>query len=141
MEPITWAVLLTLVATKATEKIGEQLGEGAISSAKHLLEVLRRRSPETARRLELTSGPNDGDVIDAEIIEQEVMRVAATEPEVQSAVAAAAAAVAADQTSLPASSKLANKIGVVQMGQGDNFAGDNIAGDKIGTQINHVTNH
>jgi hypothetical protein len=136
MEPITWAVLLTLVATKATEKIGEQIGEGAIASAKHLLEVLRRRSPETARRLELTSGSSDGDVIDAEIIE-EVMRVAAAEPEVKTAVAATAAAVAAEQ----ASAKLADTIGVVQRGQGDNFAGDYVAGDKIGTQINNITNH
>ncbi len=135
MEPITWALLLTLVATKATEKIGEQIGEGAIASAKNLLEVLRRRSPATAQRLELTGRGRDGDVIDAEIIE-EVMRVAAAEPDVQAAVAATAAAVAAGQ----ASAKLADTIGVVQMGQGDNFAGDYVAGDKIGTQ-NITHNH
>lgn len=137
MEPITWAVLLTLVATKATEKIGDQIGEGAIASAKHLLEVLRRRSPETVRRLELAGGANDGDVIDVEIME-EVKRVAAAEPDVQAAVEATAVAVEAAQ----ASSKLADKIGIVQMGKGDNFAGDKVAGDKIGTQINnHITNN
>jgi hypothetical protein len=135
MEPITWAVLLTLVATKATEKIGEQIGEGAIASAKNLLEVLRRRSPDTARRLELTGGTSDGDVIDAEIIE-EVMRVAAAEPDVQTAVEATTAAVAAEQ----ASAKLADKIEVVQMGKGNNFAGDYVAGNKIGTQ-NITHNH
>lgn len=137
MEPITWAVLLMLVATKATEKIGEQVGEGAIASAKHLLEVLRRRSPETVRRLELAGSANDGDVIDVEIME-EVKRVAAAEPDVQAAVEATAAAVEAAQ----ASSKLADKVGVVQLGKGDNFAGDRVAGDKIGTQINnHITNN
>ncbi len=114
MEPITWVVLLTLVATKATEKIGEQIGEGAIASAKNLLEVLRRRSPETARRLELMGGASDGDVIDAEIIE-EVMRVAAAEPDVQKAVEATAAAVATDPIALPALTKLAEKIGAVNL--------------------------
>lgn len=136
MEPITWAVLLTLVATKATEKIGEQVGEGAIASAKHLLEVLRRRSPETVRRLELAGGESDGDVIDVEIME-EVKQVAAAEPDVQAAVEATAAAVEAEQTS----SKLADKIGIVQWGKGDNFAGDKVAGDKIGTQNNYITNN
>ncbi len=135
MEPITWTVLLTLVATKTTEKIVDKVGDGAIASAKNLFEVLRRRSPETARRLELTGGSSDSDVIDAEIIE-EVMRVAAAEPEVQTAVNATAAAVASEQSS----AKLADKIGVVQMGQGDNFAGDYVAGDKIGTQ-NITHNH
>ncbi|CAN5657452.1 hypothetical protein BH23CYA1_BH23CYA1_00110 [soil metagenome] len=125
MEPITWAVLLTLVATKATEKIGEQLGEGAISSAKHLLEVLRRRSPETAQRLALTSGAPDGDVIEAEIIE-EVMRVAAADPEVQAAVEATAAAVAADPQGLKNLTKLADKIGVVNLGT-------------VQSQINNIT--
>lgn len=139
MEPITWAVLLALVATKATEKIGEQVGEGAIASAQHLLEVLRRRSPQTVQRLELAGSAADGDVIEAQIIE-EVQQVAQAEPEVQAAVDATAAAVA-EQASLQASSKLADRTGVVQMGKGDNFAGDNVAGDKIGTQINHVTNH
>ncbi len=140
MEPITWAVLLTLVATKATEKIGEQVGEGTIAAANHLLEVLRRRSPKTARRLELAGGSGKDDVMDAEIIE-EVMRVAATEPDVQTAVEATAAAVAADPASLQTLTKLADKAAVIQMGKGDNFAGDQVAGDKIGTQINHITNN
>jgi hypothetical protein len=119
MEPITWALLLTLVATKATEKIGEQMGEGAIASAKNLLEVLRRRSPETVQRLELTGGASDGDVIDAEIIE-EVMRVAAADPSVQAAVEATEAAVLAEPQSLQALTKLADKIGVVNLGNVQN---------------------
>jgi hypothetical protein len=118
MEPITWALLLTLVATKATEKVGEQIGEGAIASAKQLLAVLRRRSPDTVRRLEAAGESGAADVIDVEIIE-EVMRVAAAEPEVQSAVAATEAAVAAEPASLQALqnlTKLAEKIGVVNLG-------------------------
>jgi phage shock protein A len=140
MEPITWAVLLTLAAEKATEKIVDQIGEGAIASAKHLLEVLRRRSPETVLRLEAAGEASDTNVIDVEIVE-EVMRVAAAEPEVQTAVDATVAAVAAEPGSLQSLTKLADKIGVIQMGRGDNIAGDKVAGDKIGTQINHITNH
>lgn len=140
MEPISLTVLLTIIATKATEKIVDQVGEGVVASAQHLLEVLRRRSPETVKRLELAGKAGDGDVIDVEIIE-EMMRVAGDEPEVQTAVEATAAAMAAEQASFQASSKLVDRTGVFQMGKGDNFAGDNVAGDKIGTQINHVTNH
>jgi hypothetical protein len=83
MEPITLVTIaLKLIATKATEKFGEKLGEGAIAQGKKLLDVLRRKSPETVLRLEAAADPN---VIDAEIID-EVKRVAAAEPEVQAAV-------------------------------------------------------
>jgi hypothetical protein len=68
MEPITLATIaLTLIATKATEKVGEKLGEGAIVQGKKLLDVLRRKSPETVLRLEAAADPN---VIDAVIIEE-----------------------------------------------------------------------
>jgi hypothetical protein len=119
MEPITLALLLTLVATKATEKVGEQIGDGAIASGKHLWEVLQRRSPKTAQRLALAGALSDGDVIDAEIIE-EVKQVVADEPEVQAAAAAAAAAVTAEPASLQALTKLADKIGVVNFGNIEN---------------------
>lgn len=90
MDPITIATIaLTLIATKATEKVGEKLGEGAITSTQNLLEVLRRKSPDTLKRLE--SRANAPDIIDAEIIE-EVQRVAEAEPEVQAALNATAQA-------------------------------------------------
>jgi hypothetical protein len=72
MDPLTLAmVALTVVATKATEKVGEELGVGVVTSARRLLDALRRRSPETVLRLEAASDPT---VIDAEIVE-EVQRV------------------------------------------------------------------
>jgi hypothetical protein len=112
MEPITLVTIaLTLIATKATEKVGEKLGEGAIAQGKKLLDVLRRKSPDTVLRLEAVADPN---VIDAEIIE-EVKRVAAAEPEVQAAVDAAVQAVEADAITFQHLAKLAEKIGVVNL--------------------------
>jgi hypothetical protein len=112
MDPFTLATIaLTLIATKATEKVGEKIGENAIAQGKLLLDVLRRKDPATVLRLESAADPN---VIDAEIIE-DVKRVAATEPEVQAAVDATAAAVEADQVTLQHLTKLAEKIGVVNL--------------------------
>jgi hypothetical protein len=117
MEPIALTTIaLTLIATKATEKVGEKLGEGAIAQGKKLLDVLRRKSPETVLRLEAAADQN---VIDAEIID-EVKRVAAAEPEVQAAVDAAVQAVEADAIAFQHLTKLAEKIGVVNLAPVEN---------------------
>jgi hypothetical protein len=124
MDPISIAtVALALIATKATEKVGEKLGEGAIASAKTLLEVLRRKSPDMAKKLE--SGDDNLNVLDAEIIE-EMRRVAAAEPEVRVAVDATFQAAQADSTTFQTLTKLADKIGVVNLGTVQN-------------QINNIT--
>jgi hypothetical protein len=89
MDPITLATIVaTLIATKAIEKVGEKIGERGIQEGGKLLDVLRRKAPETANRLAAVVDPN---TIDAEIVE-EVKRVAAADPEVKSAVDATAAA-------------------------------------------------
>ncbi|MEL7330757.1 MAG: hypothetical protein AAFN12_00845 [Cyanobacteria bacterium J06560_2] len=121
MEPITLATIaLTLVATKATEKIGEHIGEGVISSAKQLLTVLRRRSPDTVKQLEAASASGrDADVIDVDII-AEVQRVAAADPEVEAALKATTAAVAAEPATFQNLTKLADKIGVVNLAPVEN---------------------
>jgi hypothetical protein len=117
MEPISLVTIgLTLIATKATEKVGEKIGEGAIASGKRLLDVLRRKSPDTVLRLEAAQDP---EVIDAEII-AEVKRVAASDPEVQAAVDETVKAVAAEEVSLQNLTKLADKIGVVNLGKVEN---------------------
>ncbi|MBE9137463.1 hypothetical protein IQ254_09605 [Nodosilinea sp. LEGE 07088] len=114
MDPITVATIaLTLIATKATEKIGENLGEGVIASTKNLLEILRKKSPDTVKRLE--SGANAPYVIDAEIIE-EVQRVSEAEPEVQEALNATAQAMQHQFGSVINQGKLAEKIGFVIQG-------------------------
>jgi len=113
MEPITLAmVALTVVATKATEKVGETLGKNVIASAKRWLEQLRQHSPEVAKYLEASK---DSEVIDAEII-AEVTKVATEHSSVQMAMDATTAAVALDQSSFQALTKLADKIGVVNIG-------------------------
>lgn len=114
MDPITVATIaLTLVAIKATEKVGEQLGEGVIASTRNLLGVLRRKSPDTVKRLE--SQADDPDVIDAEIIE-EVQRVAESEPEVREALDATAQAMQKQFGSVINQGKLAEKIGILIQG-------------------------
>jgi hypothetical protein len=94
MDPLTLATIaLTLLATKATEKIGEKFGEGVLTEGGKLLKLMQRTSPDTVKRLAAAAA--DSTVIDAEIIEDvkaDVRRVAEQEPEVKAAVAATAAA-------------------------------------------------
>jgi hypothetical protein len=114
MDPITVATIaLTLIATKATEKVGENLGEGVIAATKNLLGILRQKSPDTVRRLE--AGADSPYVIDAEIIE-EVQRVAEADPEVQEALNATAQAMQQQFGGVINQGKLAEKIGFVFQG-------------------------
>lgn len=89
MDPVTLAtVALTLVATKATEKMGEKLGEGVLTEARRLLALLQHKSPDTVKQLEAATDPT---VIDAEVMEA-VKQVAAGHPDVQTAIEATAQA-------------------------------------------------
>ena len=115
MEPVTLAVVLTLLVTKATEKVGEQMGEGAIAAAKHLLSTLKKRSPDTAKRLEAAPEPTEENVIDVEII-QEVQQAAANDPEVKAAVDRAAAAMKQQVGTVANQTQLAEKIGILIQG-------------------------
>jgi hypothetical protein len=116
MEPLTWAAVLILVATKATEKIGEQVGEKAIAAANRLLNALRHRAPDTVLKLEAAT---DSAVINVEIIEEEVNQVAAVYPDVQKAVEETAAAAAASGLTSSSLTKLADKLGAVHFGSGN----------------------
>ena len=114
MDPITAVTfVLTLVATSATERVGESLGEGVITATKNLLRILRQKSPDTVKRLE--SGSDAPHVIDAEII-QEVQQVAAADPEVQEALNATAQAMQQQFGGVVNQGKLAEKIGFVIQG-------------------------
>ena len=114
MDPITLATLaLTLIATKATEKVGENLGEDVIIATKNLLGTLRQKSPETVRRLK--SGADAPRIIDAGIIE-EVRRAAEADPEVQEALNATAQAMQQQFGGVINQDKLAEKIGLVIQG-------------------------
>lgn len=59
MEPMTLAIAaLAIVANKASEKIGETLGEGASASAQRWLDRLQQHAPNTVKRLEGVSDPS-----------------------------------------------------------------------------------
>ncbi|MEG4272511.1 MULTISPECIES: hypothetical protein [unclassified Microcoleus] len=53
MEPFTAGAIATLVLTKAIEKKGEILGEKVLEKGSHLMQLLKRKSPDTARAIEL----------------------------------------------------------------------------------------
>lgn len=114
MDPITLAtVALTLIATKSTEKVGEILGESVVLSARNLLRVLRKKSPETVSQIE--SASNEPDVIEAEIV-PEIRRVAELEPEVREALDSTTEAMQEKLSSVTNKEKLAEKIGFVFQG-------------------------
>jgi len=124
MDPITAVTfVLILVATSATERVGESLGEGVITATKNLLRILRQKSPDTVKRLE--SGADDPHVIDAEII-KEVQQAAAADPEVREALNTTAQAMQQQFGGVINQSKLAEKIGVVVQGGNNTFGDINI---------------
>lgn len=113
MDPVTLATIaLTLLATKATEKVGEKLGEGALAEGRKLLNLLQRKSPDTVKRLEAVPDPS---VIDAEIVE-EVRQIANQVPEVKASVEATAAAMEQKFGVVVNQTQLAEKIGMVFQG-------------------------
>ena len=113
MEPLTLAVsALVFVAGGVTAGATGKLGEGLVTAAQQWLERLRQHSPETVKRLEGVSDPN---VIDVEIIE-EVKRVAAAQPDVQTAMNETVSVAARDSGTFPNLTKLAEKIGSVNFG-------------------------
>ena len=56
MEPVslTAGAIATLVLTKAIEKTGEKLGEKALEKGGDLMQLLKRKSPDTANAIELS---------------------------------------------------------------------------------------
>jgi uncharacterized protein YqeY len=57
MEPVslTAGAIATLVLTKAIEKTGEKLGEKALEKGGELMQLLKRKSPDTASTIELAA--------------------------------------------------------------------------------------
>ncbi|MFK8184658.1 MAG: hypothetical protein AB8B99_14910 [Phormidesmis sp.] len=115
-------IVVSGIAAGATGKLGEPLGEGVIAATRRLVERLQLHSPETVQRLE---GVSDPAVIEAEIVE-EVTRVAAERPEVKAALEETVVAAAADSDRFPQLTKLAEKIGVVNL-------------EPVTHQTNHIT--
>lgn len=113
MDPITLAIAtLTAVASGITSGATTKIGEGVAVSARKWLGQLRQHSPETVKRLEAVRDPN---VIDVEILE-EVKQVAATYPDVKTAMEETFSAAATDNNTFPNLTRLADKIGSVNFG-------------------------
>lgn len=84
MDPITLATIAaTLITTKAIEKVGEKVGEGGLSLGGRVLRKLRQKAPNAVQRLE---GQSEGDVIEAELIE-EIRQVVDADPSIQADMA------------------------------------------------------
>ena len=123
MDTLTIAVAAaTVVLTKMLEKTGETMGEKALEKGGQLLDMLRRKSPDTVAKLEHAvnqkSLPGDSEIIDAEIIER-VEQIAQQDPEVKASVEVVADA--AKESGAVNANKLADvisKIGIVNQGDG-----------------------
>ena len=114
MDPITLAVpVLVVIGGKVVEKWGEKIGEKTFEAGEKLFKSIAHKSPETAEKLKQLE---PGEIIDAEIVE-EVRRIADAEPTVKAEVEAVATAATADQKTFENLTKLAEKIGVVNLGQ------------------------
>jgi len=113
MDPITLAIAaLTVVASGVTAGATGKIGEGVIAAAQKWLAQIMQHSPDTGKRLAAVRDPN---VIDVEILE-EIKQVAATQPDVKTAMDETVTAAAADSGSFPNLTKLADKIGSVNFG-------------------------
>jgi hypothetical protein len=114
MDPITLAVpVLVVIGGKVVEKWGEKIGEKTFEAGEKLMQSIAHKSPETAEKLKQLE---PGEIIDAEIV-AEVRRIADAEPTVKAEVEAVATAATADQKTFENLTKLAEKIGVVNLGQ------------------------
>ena len=123
MDPITLAVpVLVVIGGKVVEKWGEKIGEKTFAAGEKLLQSIVHRSPETAEKLKQLE---PGAVIEAEIVE-EIRRIADEEPTVKAEVEAVATAATADRQTFENLTKLAEKIGVVNL-------------EKVENQTNHIT--
>ena len=123
MDPITLAVpVLVVIGGKVVEKWGEKIGEKTFEAGEKLLKSIAHRSPETAEKLQQLQ---PGNVIEAEIVE-EIRRIADEEPTVKAEVEAVATAAKADRQTFENLTKLAEKIGVVNL-------------EKVENQTNHIT--
>ena len=123
MDPITLAVpVLVVIGGKVVEKWGEKIGERTFAAGEKLMQSIAHRSPETAEKLKQLQ---PGAVIEAEIVE-EIRRIADEEPTVKAEVEAIATAATADRQTFENLTKLAEKIGVVNL-------------EKVENQTNHIT--
>ena len=116
MDPITLAVpVLVVIGGKMVEKWGEKIGERTFAAGEKLMQSIAHKSPATAEKLKQLQ---PGNVIEAEIIEEEVRRVADAEPTVKAGVDAVAAAAILEGNTFQSLTKLAETINGANFGSG-----------------------
>ena len=113
MEPISLAAIaLTATITKTVD----ELGDGAIASAKQLVALLKARRSESLKQLAAAEGSADSNVIEVEVLEEELRAAAQADPAVDAAVKETAAAMQQQFGAVVNKGKLAEKIGLLVQG-------------------------
>ncbi len=120
MEPLTTGAVAigTVLATKALEKIGENIGDSLSNKTKQFIAALKKQSPETVTAIE--KAPEQP--LDYGQAVLEVEAAAKKDPEVNQAIQELTAAAKAEPNpklaeilAMPNLEKLADKIGMVVM--------------------------
>lgn len=112
MDPLTGAVAVaTVVLTNAFEKAGEQVESGTLEQAKKLLQLLKRKTPETALSVEHArqQPENYGDAV---LIEK-LAAAAKADPEIAEAVWQLAEATNTQLPKIQSNAKLTQKLGLL----------------------------
>jgi hypothetical protein len=127
MEPFTAGAIATLVLTKAIEKAGETLGEKVMEKGGKLMQLLKRKSPDTASAIEVAAQhpelveqqPEDyGEAVLVEKVES----AARSDSEIAEAVQALADAVKSQPQTSQSITNIAEKIyGNIQGGSIENL--------------------
>lgn len=129
MEPVTLtaAAIATLVFTKAGEKVGEKLGEKVVEQTGKLMEVLKRKSPDTASAIEVVQkNPELAQKVPSEysvkVLAEKIETLAQQDSEIREALQGITNEVNAQPQSIQNITNIAEKIGLVA--PGSVFTGD-----------------
>ncbi|NJO41164.1 MAG: hypothetical protein HC769_02985 [Cyanobacteria bacterium CRU_2_1] len=123
MDPVSLiAIFAAAFVVKLGEKAVDVLGERAVESGGNLLSVLQQQDPDavvTIERIAQRSDLTEQNFVDAEVLEltDRLRQLASTNPEVKTAINTASTAVQQQPSAIVIMSKLAEKIGVVNLGE------------------------
>jgi len=121
VEPVSAAVIATLIATKAFEKTGDKLGEGVWALVSKFLSTLKRKDPATAAAIEQVAqnpalAEQQAQTYGTAALIAKVKEAAQTDVEVQQTAAAIQTAAQAQPGAIVNLTKLADKIVSVNQG-------------------------
>jgi hypothetical protein len=122
MDPLTVAsAVALLILTKAVEKTGDKLGEKVVQSGNELWQSLRQRKPETAGEIVKIAESSDLSrsealSLDAPTIISDIQQLANEDADFRRSVETAAQQWQVQSGGITNSSKIAEKIGVLNQG-------------------------